>query len=133
MGYAHTCVSRLLRQTKVHHVCKTEGKDVVRICSRTIAQLQSINTILKELIQHNYIEEIGMPLDYSYKFKSLVLFIKPFDVKCSEKIASKFRNSGLNFHITVFDDVIRYKNNKSLSQTPDDEPKIKKVEVKPTV
>jgi len=76
MGYAHTCVSRLLRQTKVHHVCKTEGKDVVRICSRTIAQLQSIHTILKELIQHNYIEEIGMPLDYSYKFKSLVLFIK---------------------------------------------------------
>jgi len=101
--YAHVCISQALHEAKVHHVLKTQGKDVVRICSRTTSQLQSTNAILKELLKHNYIEEVGMPLDYNYKFKSLVLFIKPFDVKCSEKIASKFRDSGLNFHITVFD------------------------------
>merc|ERR1712096_63571 len=101
--HAHECVSRTLRERKIRHVLRTQGNDVVRICCKTIAQLQSINAILNELMHHMYIQEIGMPLNYAYKMKSLVLFIKPFDVTCSKKIESKFKNSGLNFHITVFD------------------------------
>jgi hypothetical protein len=107
---------------------------VVRICSRTIGQLESTNSILQELLQHNYIKEVGMPLNYAYKMKSLVLFIKPFDANCSEKIESKFKKSGLNFHITVFDVIDPHQKNKNKSQTPDDEPKIKikKMEAQPT-
>jgi hypothetical protein len=101
--YAHTCVSRLLHKEGTRKVKITHGKDVVRICSRTVGQLQHTTPLLKELLQYDYIEEIGMPLDYAYKMKSLVLFIKPIDAECSKKIECFFRNSGFNFHITVFD------------------------------
>jgi len=127
--YAHACISQTLHEEKVNHVSRTQGNDVVRICSRTVPQLENLNAILKELLQHNYIEEIGMPLNYAYKMKSLVLFIKPFDARCSEFseiITSKFKNSGLNFHITVFDVIYpHHANKKRNTQTPDDEPKIK--------
>lgn len=128
--YAHASVARELRQAKVPHVLKAHGKDVVRIICRTVVQLQNLNTILKEFIQHNHIEEIGMPLYWAYKMKQLVLFIKPINVKFSKEIENKFKNSGLHFHITVFDVKNPYAKNKNSSKTLDDESTTKHLEEK---
>lgn len=101
--YAHVSVSQLLQHHKIRYIQKTHGKGVVRICSRTVAQLQNTAIIIEKVIDENLIEEIGMPLDWFYKMKSLILFIKPVDQNATMQIEKKFRNSGLNFHITVFD------------------------------
>lgn len=101
--YAHTSVSQLMITHGVRLIQKTHGKGVVRICARTVPQLRNTATILYPLINENLIEEVGMPLKYAYKMKSLVLFIKPQDQKATEIIESRFRNSGFNYHITVFD------------------------------
>jgi len=101
--YAHISVSQLLQNRSIRCIQKTHGKGVVRVCSRTVSQLQNTAIILEKLIDENLIDEIGMPLDYAYKMKSLVLFIKPKDTNATEKIEMKFRSSGLNYHLTIFD------------------------------
>jgi hypothetical protein len=128
--YAHACVSKELHQAKIPHLKKTHGKNVVRIICRTSIQLQNLNPILKQIIQHKYIEEIGMPLNWIYTMKQLVVFIKPFDAKCSKKIEDKFRNSGFNFHVTVFDVENTCAKNEKLFKIPDDESKTKNLEIK---
>jgi hypothetical protein len=129
--YAHGCVSRQLHRAKIPHLKRTHGNDVVRIICRTRIQLQHLNAVFKEIIQHKYIEEIGMPLHWAYKMKQLVVFIKPFDAKCSKKIEDKFKNCGLNFHITVFDVKNPYAKDENTSKIPDDESKTKNLKAKP--
>ena len=46
-----------------------------------MSQIKNIPLIIKELIQCNLIKEIGMPLEYAYKMKSLLLFLKPVNVQ----------------------------------------------------
>jgi hypothetical protein len=118
--YAHVSVSRLLQQHKIRYIRKTHGKGVVRICSRTVTQLQHTAIIVAKIIDENLIEEIGMPLDYAYKMKSLVLFIKPVDKDATRKIEKKFRNSGLKFHITVFDVKNPYVQKKAVPDGPNE-------------
>lgn len=101
--YAHISVNQLLQNRDIRCIQKTHGKGVVRVCSRTVSQLQNTAIILEKLIDENLIDEIGMPLDYAYKMKSLVLFIRPKNMDATEKIEMKFRSSGLNYHLTVFD------------------------------
>lgn len=101
--YAHVSILKLLRENKIRYIEKTHGKGVVRICSRTIAQLQNCSLIMGKLIDEDLVKEIGMPITYAYKMKSLVLFIKPKHLDATDKIERAFRESELGFHITVFD------------------------------
>jgi hypothetical protein len=53
--------------------------------------------ILKELMQFDFIMEIGMPLEYSYKMKSLVLFLKPKNERLSNTIEKVFKKCKLRY------------------------------------
>jgi hypothetical protein len=74
---AHNKIHDLCTEFKVPLVQKTFGTIMVRVLCRTIPQLDNIGTILEELMRDGFIMEIGMPLVYAYKMKSLVIFIKP--------------------------------------------------------
>lgn len=62
----------------------------MRVCCRTIQQLDNIAAILKEVMKFDFIMEIGMPLEYFYKMKSLVLFIKPKNKHLANSIVRVF-------------------------------------------
>jgi len=74
---AYREIREVSAEFKVPCVKKTVDEKIVRVCCRTIKHLDNIGMIIKELMKLDLIMEIGMPLEYSYKMKSLVLFIKP--------------------------------------------------------
>jgi len=100
---AHANLCYLLEHLKIPFVKKTFGLRILRVCCRTVVQLDNIPTMIQGIHIHNLIEEIGMPLDYEYKMKSLVLFIKAKDVTASKKIEYAIRESACNYHVTIVD------------------------------
>jgi hypothetical protein len=78
---------------------------MVRVLCRTIPQLDIIGTILEELMKSDFIMEIGMPLVYSYKMKSLVIFIKPKpnDKDRANSIEKVFQNCTVEYSTFILE------------------------------
>merc|ERR1712096_81462 len=53
------------------------------------------------------IEEVGMPLKYSYKMKTLVLFIKPTNMDSQEKLDREFQTSSFGYHHFVINSDVK--------------------------
>merc|ERR1712072_937180 len=68
---------------------------------RRIKQLDHIAVMLEELMNFGLIKEIGMPVEYSYKMKSLVLFITPKKLHESAIISKVFSTSSIQFPNTI--------------------------------
>lgn len=100
---ACVAVHKLSRELNIPVVKKAFGKGIVRVCVRTMVQLNEIPQIVKELIKFNLIQEIGMPLEFSYKMKSLLLFVKPVDLKSSMEICHVLKASSFQYRYIVID------------------------------
>jgi len=100
---ACVAVHKLSRELNIPVVKKAFGKGIVRVCVRTMVQLNEIPQIVKELIKFNLIQEIGMPLEFSYKMKSLLLFVKPVDLKSSIEICHVLKASSSQYRYIVID------------------------------
>jgi hypothetical protein len=98
---AHNSISQLLEHYYIPQVKKVFGTGIIRVCCRTVPQLDNIPLILHELIKFHLIEEIGMPLEYSYKMKSLVLFLKPRSEPASSKLDRVFQRCTFAYHHLV--------------------------------
>jgi hypothetical protein len=102
---AYNNVREVSAEFKVPCVKKTFGKEIVRVCCRTIKQLDTIAVILKHLMKVDFIIEIGMPLEYSYKMKTLVLFIKPKNKKISKSIKNVFEKFTVHYPASIVETV----------------------------
>jgi len=100
---SHASLRKILSEYNIPLVKKTFGTKIVRVCCRTIDQIKNIPLIIKELIQCNLIKEIGMPLEYAYKMKSLLLFLKPVNVQLHKKLDHVFEEHPLKFYHLVID------------------------------
>jgi len=80
---------------------KTFGIGIVRISVRNRDQIENINSIMKELLELFLIDEIGMPMEYAEKFRSLVLFLRPVDIESTNKIHQVFQESPFQFNRVV--------------------------------
>jgi hypothetical protein len=98
---AYFKVREVSAEFKVPCVKKAFGEGIVRVRCRTIQQLDNIAAILKELMLFDFIMEIGMPVEYSYKMKSLVLFIKPKDKEASNIIANLFETNPCRYRYLI--------------------------------
>lgn len=87
---AYYALREVLKEFNISCVKKTFGPGIVRVHCRSVIQLDTIALVVKKLLQSSLIEEIGMPLDYQYKFMTLVLFIKPVDDKSTMHITDVF-------------------------------------------
>lgn len=99
----HDSLRKILTKFNIPLVQKTFGKRIVRVCCRTVIQLENITVILQELIKSNLVEEIGMPLEHSYNLKSLVLFLKPSDIESSLKLDHVFKACSFGYHHLLLD------------------------------
>jgi len=95
---AYDKVRQVAAEFHVPCVKKTFGATIVRVSCRTIPQLDRIGSILEELMTFDFIMEIGIPLEYSYKMKSLVLSIKAKNKHISNSIENVFKKSKLCYH-----------------------------------
>jgi len=100
---AHYHITKSLQHFKIPQVKTSSGLRIVRICCRTPAQLQNIVPLLSQLMKQKLVVEIGMPLKYEYKMKSLVLFIKPTNIITSMQIELFLKKSVFNYHVSVKD------------------------------
>jgi len=98
---AHSSLCQILKEFNIPCVEQKLGSGYVRVCCRSILQLDNIPLIIKELIKTHLIKEIGMPLEYSYKMKSLVLFLKPPDIESSIKIVKKLQKCSIKYSYLV--------------------------------
>merc|ERR1711964_747716 len=87
----------------ISHVKTVFGEKLIRICCRTFEQLQNISAIMKSIFQNNLIEEVGMPLEHSYKMKTLVMFVRPVDERSRNEILFFFTQNVYNFTIHQID------------------------------
>jgi hypothetical protein len=76
---------------------------MVRVLCRTIPQLDTIGSILEELMKNDFIKEIGMPLEYSCKMKTLVLFIKPRHVSLINSIEKVFQKCTAGYTVIIIE------------------------------
>jgi hypothetical protein len=100
---AYYSLREIFHEFSIPCVKKTIGTGIVRICARSLVQLDNITLIMKELLEVNLIEEIGMPLEYAYKMKTLVLFLKPADFSSSMKLEHVFEKCSFKYHYIVID------------------------------
>jgi len=100
---AHKGVSEILKTFGVPIVKKTFGKRIVRVCCKTILQLQNIVFITKHLVESDLIQEIGMALKYELKMRTMVLYIKPMNDGSSKKIGKVFEESLCKYRHHVID------------------------------
>jgi len=101
---AYNNVRKVSAEFEVPCVKKTFGEKIVRVSCRTIEQLDNIAIILKLLMKFDFIMEIGMPLEYSYKMKSLLLFIKPKHNSLSNSIAKVFQKCTVDYPLFIIED-----------------------------
>jgi len=98
---AHASIRKILMEFKLPLVKKTFDQRIVRVCCRTVVQLENIAVIMAELIKFHLIKEVGMPLEHSFTLKSLVIFIKPVDIESSMKLDHVFQYSSFKYHHVV--------------------------------
>jgi hypothetical protein len=103
---AYYSLRQILKEFKIPCVKKTFGKGIVQIYCRSVVQLNHIPLIMKEFLESRLIEEIRMPLKWSYKMKNLVLLAKPRDMESGIKIDQAFKNCTLKYRYVVTD--LRY-------------------------
>lgn len=93
----------ILTEFNIPVVKKTFGKGLVRVCCTTVEQLENITSIMKTLLELHLIEEIGMPLDNSYKMMPLVLFLKPVNIESGMQVGRTFQECAFEYHDVVTD------------------------------
>merc|ERR1711964_898159 len=99
---AFTEVQKQAKLGNVPCVKKAFGQGIVRVCCRNIVQLENIPIILEKLMEFKLIEEIGMPLEYNYKMKTLVLFLKPTNVESSTMMDKVFQQCNFGYsHVVI--------------------------------
>jgi len=122
VNIAYYSLREIFHEFNIPCVKRTFGTGIVRICCRSLIQLDNITLIMKELLEGDLIEEIGMPLEYAYKMKTLVLFIKPTDFASTEKLAELFENSSFHYHHIVINvkrfTFLEEKNSKKTTNLP---------------
>jgi hypothetical protein len=101
---AYCSLRQMLKQFNIPCVNETFGEGIIRVCCRTVVQLDHITVIMTEFLKAHLIEEVKMPLKYSYKMRSLVLFLKPANIlKSSMKLDYVFQKSSFQYHHLVID------------------------------
>jgi len=100
---AYFGLRQILNEFNIPCVKKTEGSAIVRVSCRSVVQLDNITSIMKKLLKTHLIAEIGMPLEHSFKMKSLVLFLKPTNMKSSMKLDLVFQKSSFEYYYRVID------------------------------
>lgn len=100
---AYSSLRQILRVFDIPCVEETFGLGIIRVCCRTVGQLDNIALIMQEFLKNDLIEEVKMPLEYFYKMRSLVLFLKPMDVMSSMKMDYVFKKSSFEYHHLVID------------------------------
>lgn len=100
---AHYQITKSLRHFTIPQVSNSTGHRIVRVCCRTTEQLQNIVPLLSQLMKKKIVLEVGMPLIYEHKMKSLVLFIKPTNVASSMEIEAILKRSEHGYHVSVKD------------------------------
>jgi len=95
---AYYSLCQILKEFNIPCLKEIFGPRIIRVCCRSVVQLVKITQIIKQMLELCLIEEIKMPLEYAYKMRSLVIFIKPVDIKSSIKIDYIFKNSSFKYH-----------------------------------
>jgi len=98
---AHSSLRQILHEFNIPCVKETFGLGIVRVCCRSVVQLENITLIMKELLAAHLIEEVRMPLEYSYKMSSLVLFLKPVDIQSNKILGRVFKACIFKYHHIV--------------------------------
>lgn len=97
----HERLKKTLREFNIRHVKKVFGKGLVRVCCRTYDQIANIIALIRKIAP--LIQEIGMPLQCACNMKSIVLFIKPFDIQTSPAIEKLFQTSICGYNVRMID------------------------------
>jgi hypothetical protein len=100
---AHRVITNILKTNEIPQIAKTFGLGIVRVCCRTLKQLDNIGLILTKMVKFGLIQEVGMPLTYIYKMKTLVLFIKPTSPDATSKVESVFNACSFGYHHVVME------------------------------
>jgi len=100
---AHSSLRQILEEFNIPCVKETFGSGIVRVCCRSVVQLENITLIMKELLKAHLIEEVRMPLEYAYKMGSLVLFLNPVDIQSNKILDRVFKTCLFKYHHTVVD------------------------------
>jgi len=100
---AYFSLPQILNEFNIQCVKRTFGSGILRVCCSSVVQFDNITLIMKKLLKLRLIEEIGMPLEYFHKMKSLVLFIKPMDAESSKKLYHMFQKCSFKYHNVLLD------------------------------
>lgn len=100
---AHAKLSSFFRLFRVRHVNRVFGPGLVRVCSRTIIQIDGLPAMFHYIASKNWVHEIGMPVDCGGNMKSLVMFIKPVNVDAGRNIESFFKQSFAGYKVVTVD------------------------------
>jgi hypothetical protein len=100
---AYSSLRQILIEFNIPCVKKTFGPAIVRVSCRSVLQLDNITLILKPLLQVQLIKEIGMPLEHSYKLKTLILVIKAVNIEASMYLDELFEKSPFDYYFRVID------------------------------
>lgn len=111
---------KLFQQFNIPHMQEVSGIVLVRICCRTFDQLNDIASATKIIFGRDIISEIGMPLEHNYKFKTLVLYLKPIDESSSNQIYDFFTQRNCNYNVLLVNSSQSptRKNSSTSSETP---------------
>jgi len=101
----HTLLMETMKQLNIRCVRKTIGLRIVRVCCRTTGQILNIVPILTQMVIDGLVEEVGMPLDYSHRMKSLVLYFKPSNIVSSMQIEYALEHSEYGFVVSTLDSI----------------------------
>jgi hypothetical protein len=82
----------------VEKVC---GTGIVRISVRNRSQLENIASIMNELLELSLIAEVGIPMEYSNRYKSIMLFLQPVNIMATNKVHQVFQESLFQFNHVV--------------------------------
>jgi len=100
---AHVSLLKTLKEFNIPCVNQTFGLRIVRVCCRSVVQLDNIAFILKELLKYHLIEEVRMPLEYCYKMRSLVLFLKSVDLESHTIVERVFQKCLFKYHYNLIE------------------------------
>jgi len=110
---AHNELLKLFQEFNITHVNEVSGAALIRICCRTFDQLQDISSATKIILQKNLITKIGMPTKHNYKFKTLVLYLKPIDVASSIEIYNLLLQRSCDYLVTLVNSLQNHTKEKS--------------------
>lgn len=98
---AYNRLLKLFQEFNIDHVKTTSGDGLIRICCRTFEQLADIPSLIKIIFQKNLIVEIGMPIKHSFKMKTLVMHLKPVDLKSRIEIHNIFDQAFCQYNVLL--------------------------------